>query len=97
MGIHLETVITVVATTYATQTNIVGSLSISYTKWEFSLEQGIKRTPVNLVLKVDTIGLCTFVQMDTLNDVAIAIFLLDNQSLSQAAWLDGNLNSIVNR
>ena len=97
VGIHLETVIAVVTTAHATQTDIVGSLSISYTKWELNLKQGIERTPVYLVLKIDTIGLCTLVQMDALNDVALAIFLLDNQSLSQATRQDGNLYSIVNR
>ena len=97
VGIHLETVIAVVTTAHATQTDIVGSLSISYTKWELSLKQGIERTPVDLVLKIDAIGLCTLVQMDALDDVALAIFLLNHQCLAQSAWLNRDLYTIVNR
>ena len=97
MGIHLEEIIFVVSPAHTAQAYIIGCLSILHTERELSLQQSILRTPVNLVLYVNTLRQTALVEMYALQNVRVAISFPDDQRLSQGAFFDRYLHAVVNR
>ena len=96
VGIHLEGIVAVIATAHAAQTDVVGGLFVADAEREYSFEQGILRPPVDLVLEVDAARHRTVVEMDALQDVAVAIALADDECLAQRSFLHRHLYGIVN-
>ena len=77
MTAHLIVGLCIRAALNTTQSEVVSRHRIADTQWEFSFQQCILRTPVYHILYIYLVCKGTFIKMEILTDIGVAITLGD--------------------
>ena len=97
VSIYLEEIILVVSTTHISQSDVVSRLVVGHVERKLRLEQGIRRTPVHLILHINPLRQITFIEVNPLHNLRSPVALPHHDGVPQRPLLDRNHRPVVNR